>query len=1796
MSESSEAESAISLFAKLPSNYSYAAWQNSIPLLRSLTVRNETSDSYDDLKVELTSDPPFLREKKWTLKRVVAGDKITVEDRDIDLDVSYLGGLSEAERGQIRIRVVVANGTLAESVSEIRLLARDEWGGSGISPELLAAFVLPNDPAVAKVLKGAADVLQQHGKSPSLEGYQSEDPARVWTLLSAIWASVASLDITYASPPTSFEKTGQKTRTPGTILQQGLSTCLDTSLLFASAVEAAGLNPVIIMTKGHCFAGAWLKDKLHGKLAEKDSSEIRKAIDANELVTFETTLATQPSPSRFETAVERAKEQTTLEKESEFVIAIDVARARMAQIKPLASHSAPKEQPNDSEAQSPKKQKTLGLSDPPPLSNLPVDTVEQLPSTPSGRIDRWQRRLLDLTLRNRLLNFRSTKQTIPVVCPEIEKLEDLLADEKRLRLISLPEQNPIGQRDEKLHEQKTNVDLNREFAAKALQRKEVSCDLPLDELEKRLIKIYRAVRNDMSEGGTNTLFLAVGFLRWRRTDNDKKTYRAPILLVPVKLTRKSSKSPFYLRAFEDETRFNSTLIQLLKQDFGKDISGFESSLSTDDSGIDVPKLLQQVRHYVREIAGFEVIDECAVGRFSFSKYLLWKDLVDRTDQLKENRVVRHLLDNPEEVFESGSGEIPEPGDIDRQFNPAEIFHPLHADSSQLAAIMASSEGKDFVLIGPPGTGKSQTIANIVAQCLATKKSVLFVAEKTAALEVVFRRLKKVGLGDCCVELHSKKAQRREFLQQMEDNWLNNRDVDGNDWVEVSKQLKLKRDELNEYVETLHRPLSNGWTPFEAFGIAAKAGESANVDFPWEDSVQHDEARYQQFESTVDDMATAYKTISGRPALAIDHTDWSMGWEKKLLDQIEDFKPKAKDLRNKLSAFSSSVGLEKVTDATREQVLDLLELSNSLIDCENASLAVDADFEELATEATAKISALKKRDTAKSSMLASFENSLDHLPLDQLDLQWREAISRWWPFSWFAKRKVRKLLQTYADPGSSHSDPETDLPALRAIIDSQKSLSEGSLVTILEAWKGVDSNLSELESELSKASRLRGAIEKCGEAHEATQNLTDSIARISNNRAEIVGAASSFNDSWSTFETANRDFASLSGRSPALPADRICESTTESLDHIVENRKRLKPWTSWCAARASAIGLGLEPIASMLGESSTPEELPGKFREAYANWLLPKMVDGSAILRKFSKTDHEKAIRTFCKLDGDKRELAPGHARHIAAHGLPAPEGVPKKSELGLLRHQMQLKRPSKSIRDVVTAMPDSFRKLAPCLLMSPLSIAQYLPADMEPFDIVIFDEASQIPTWDAIGAIARGKQTVIVGDPNQLPPTSFFDKADEEEFDDELESDQRDLESILDEAKASGLPTLQLNWHYRSRHESLIAFSNYSYYGNRLITFHAADDRDLGVSMVKVADAFYDLGKSRTNRKEADAIVADAVERMKGNLELSEDDRRTFGVVTFNMQQQELIQDLFEDARIKNPEIEWYFDEARIEPTVVKNLENVQGDERDVMYFSITFGPTESNPQISLNFGALNREGGHRRLNVAVTRSRQQMIVYTSFSPEQLDSERSKSRGLNDLKKFLQFAETGGTQPLGSFAEGSVGGFDSPFEEAVAEALQNKGWQIVPQVGVSGFRIDIGIQHPDKPGVFLAGVECDGATYHRSAVARDRDLTRQLVLEGLGWNMFRVWSPDWWYDAAEVTKNLDEGLIALLGADRAEEEEHKAQIERNQEGADVERVEPTDDISLEQIEGDIDSMAPVTGQPENESPDAEEPNESSPES
>ena len=399
--------------------------------------------------------------------------------------------------------------------------------------------------------------------------------------------------------------------------------------------------------------------------------------------------------------------------------------------------------------------------------------------------------------------------------------------------------------------------------------------------------------------------------------------------------------------------------------------------------------------------------------------------------------------------------------------------------------------------------------------------------------------------------------------------------------------------------------------------------------------------------------------------------------------------------------------------------------------------------------------------------------------------------------------------------------------------------------------------------------------------------------------------------------------------------------------------------------------------------------------------------------------------------------------------------------------------------------------------MSPISAAQYLDPKRTPFDLVVFDEASQLPTAKAVGALARGNNAIIVGDPKQMPPTAFFvsNMLDEDNLDAE------DLESILDDCLALNIPQTHLLWHYRSRHESLIAFSNARFYENRLYTFPSVNDRISKVTLTHV-DGVFERSKRRCNRAEAEAVVAE----LKRRCHDEEACCQSVGVVTFNISQQHLIDDLLNEACREDPALDaWVFRSE--EPVFIKNLENVQGDERDVILFSVGYGPDEHG-KVYMNFGPLNRDGGWRRLNVAVTRSRQEMMVFSTLRPEQIDLSRTSAEGVAALKAFLEYAQSQ-KLPQNAASVATAQG-SSGIAQSICAFLQKNGYDTATNVGHSQYRIDIGVIDPKNPGQYRLGILLDGSSYGIAKTTRDREMAQIGVLEGLGWQIARVWTMDWW--------------------------------------------------------------------------------------
>ena len=1721
-------------------------WNNQVPPIQRLRLTNEGAEELADLTLTIDCVPEAFPPLRFEHLAVRAEGWIDVPTGTPLLNYALLKSLQEGAPAEITVRATDREGIeIARMGETIRLLPASHWGGSLAVPEMLAAHVFPNDPAVAPLLRRASELLAADEQLLQLDGYQSGIPRNAAAQAIAVFTAIAAANVHYVNPPSSFEITGQKVRTPGEMIGDGLATCLDLVVLGAAVLEQAGLHPVMIMLRGHAYLACWLQESSLSTGIIEDAQVLRKALRNKLLLGCETTLLTGEQVGVSKATTSGAGR---IESSEDFLFAIDLAAARSGErIRPFTlaeteTFARAERAPSVSEGLD-----LSGLED--VFGKKLGEAVEEEMVTGARRVAEWKNQLLDLSRRNKLLNWRPTGGAMHFEYLDAAELEDKLADGSRLRF------EAIDGRRGGSGTAARQLDAGHYAPAigKGLSNGKLLIKMPEGELHKNLLNLERKSRNSLEEGGANTLFFALGFTiktrpgqqsRFRplASGSDRAEYIAPLILLPVDIRRKRAGKAFTLVARDEDALLNPTLLEFLKQETGLEFPRFDRELPTDESGIDVPGIFQYVRQKLLNVPGWELVSEVALGEFSFAKYLMWRDLDAFEEHLRDNALVAHLIDTPRQPYRKVTGEggqaFPRQVELDQTFPVAEMLTPMSADSSQLVAIRAASQGMDFVLEGPPGTGKSQTITNLIAQCLGEGKTVLFVSEKTAALEVVHRRLQSVGLGDACLELHSNKISKSYVYGQLKQAVSGGAESGpANDFLVKAGELGELRRALNDQVDALHIHRDCG---ISVYAAVAQVATHADLEVPVPTGVG---------QLSAEDLATNRQTI------------------RKLSALLRDVQPGA---RTALSAFSGPVKETEFKKACEELIQCVTELTNAaqawaVLSTDLESAAHREDHHELSLLADLLLAAegndystmsiLIDNGTARRKMrqsIETFRKLADHFnklkgsyrpqvgeaPAGRLSLEWQESTTKWVLVRMYKQWKLKKALAPYVTVPVT--EPGADLRQLAVIQELYATLPS----SITGGFKLSKQYITTTVARLNWTERLinfgdSGWAEVLGIEASQLQNCLQRIAREGKEGRELLSTARTYLAALAAARQAVIHWRGLLGRHDATqtssdePVYQLLGQEAET--QIVHQRD----WRAYGifaaerkAARTSGLAYFIDSEENGLEESS--EAAITRYNTGVCRAVATYALANDPKLQRFSSTHFEELLEKFRALDEQFAAVTTGEVQRRLQLTVKDAYRTENRVGMGILHQEISKKRSQMPVRQLIKALGSLLPELKPCFMMSPLSIAQYLPPDGSvKFDVVVFDEASQIPVWDAIGAIARGKQAIIVGDSKQLPPTNFFSKQSGEETDyvDEEDYHAETMESILDEMKAAQVPSWRLRWHYRSRAESLIAFSNRTYYNSDLNTFPAPLATDRAVGWHKVESRGYLTGR---NEIEARALVKYLIDR----LATAAPDALTFGVVTFNQAQQTLIQDLLEKERIARPLIERHFAANLEEPLFVKNIESVQGDERDVILFSVTYGPDETG-QVKQRFGPMNQVGGERRLNVAVTRARREMQIFSSMEPEQIDPRRlgENAAGARDLRVFLSFAKQGPT----AFAEqitsvGGQGEYDSPFERAVAEKLRLRGFETDPQVGVSGYRIDLGVCDPRHPGRYLAGVECDGASYHSTATARERDILRQSVLEGLGWNIVRVWSLDWWHDAERTADRLAEKLAMIRDKPTVEKE------------------------------------------------------------
>ncbi len=1533
----------------------FVTQQNAVDIIRSVSVLNNSQFDMADVSLKISSVPEFFGAVYLDAATLQPGEEHFFKGAAAVPDFDFLSGLSERVKADIVIEAEVSGKPVKTEVKKADVLAFDEWPGYGVNPELLASFCVPRDPAVEKIISKAAQLLKEEGLQ--FDGYQSGDPNVVSRQLAAIFSAAKSENIAYCMPPASFES-GQKIRLPQAILSLGLGTCLDTTMLLCACAEAAGLNPLVFIYSGHAFPAFWLTENTFLECVNDDISEVRKRM-ASGLSQISALESTQLTDKKGSCAGAELAARERITDGAGFMMYIDIARCRKAGILPLPlRYDADGRYFVDREKYEARREETetKRVSD--------ADTAGQ---AFSGRLEKWKRDLLDITLRNPLINYKINKAGVPLLNFDLEALEDALSSGRSLE---------IGAHPKELKKQIT--DITRLSAENDKQLSEIlkneldagrvrSC-YSEDELSKRLTVVYRAHNLSLEENGASTLYIALGFLRWQEKDKAGTDRFAPVLLLPVSLTRRSAGKGYSLTMSGEEIQVNLSLLEMLRVNFRIDASALKT-LPEGEKGVDMTAALTVLRKLVISQKGWDVIEASSVGLFQFSGFVLWNDLNVRCDELKSHPLTGSLISgkNDPRLYTAPCGA----GD--------RLYLPLDSDSSQTAAVSDAACGRTFVLHGPPGTGKSQTITNIIGDALAKGRRVLFVAEKQAALSVVKKRLEKLGLFDFCLELHSNKGQKKNFYEQF-DRVLelaeNAKDVN---FGEAAEKLDAAEKELFDFNKAMHELREAGVSVYGGIEKYIAAAEPSGEPY-----------------------AVSQTGITGK--------QYAAG-----IDALKSLTDIGAAMGEPVNAAFYGAEVKEYGFGLRDEVISL---SRGIV-------AAYAGFASAAAAAAEIINEKKRKyDLSKYGTATGVFETLG----DALYYAGKSGFSRFMS-SVFSARYRRMRKRPYC----------RKLQKLTAGNIDDARLLYGGMKAFIEPAQKLDAVLM-----------TRGALEAAGD--------------------------------W--------------GMETYAAAERYLGGISSLKDYCIYNEIR-----ETCAKLPQ-----LSEIAAMYHTGKTDSgDASGLFIKSFWQSWVTDAVSADPVLSRFSQNEYATKRDRFKAFTEYVAGLTKQEIYLKMAANLPNFKFASmSSSEPGILLKAVKSRGRGITIRRLFEKIPALIAKVKPCMLMSPLSAAQYLPKDFPQFDIAVFDEASQLLTAEAAGAASRGNSVIMVGDPNQLPPTTFF-KAKSD--DTGLDFEDKDLESILDDMLTLNIPERRLLWHYRSCHESLIAFSNANYYDNKLTTFPSPDDITSRVIFKKV-DGVYDRSGTRTNKKEAEAVVEELFSCLKD----AEKSKLSYGIVTFNITQQTLIEDMIDKRLAAEPSLEKYFTAAE-NPVFVKNIESVQGDERDVIIFSITYG-LDKEGKMTVNFGPVNKEGGWRRLNVAVTRACKKIIVFSTITPDAIDLSRTSAKGVKGLKDFMSYA----INCRAYFRRIGAGASDSPLAVSVAGALTGAGYTVSPGVGRSCNKVDIAVS--DDSGAYVLGIILDGPDPGQGASVRDREYGREGVFYRMGWRLTRVYALEWWQDPEGELKRL----------------------------------------------------------------------------
>lgn len=1713
----------------------YEGKTNSFSFLQDVIVTNQSDEDGRDLWLRFEVSPSsFLSIDPIHLSYLERRKKTVVSSFNVHLDASALFSLTEKRVGSIRILLEREEGEILSSLERpLLFLPIEESLSKERIDEVIASFVTPNDPLVTEVLKRALAIKRDKFSSSSFEGYSLHDPNKVLEDVLCIYSALKERGIHYSLAPSSFEASFSRIRLPSDVLKNGLATDLDFALLLASCLEAAALRPMLILYRNHVQTGVWLDTERSFYASKEENSQTVLNFASKgfgHLAIIESDCLREDMKSSFEESLEKGLD--FLENGKGFEFALDVCMCRKERILPLptpktlADGSISFDFPSIKE-----KAEEMPYVDPESRRFLKEGTKGR-----KNRFDHWEDKLLDLNLRNRLISYKSGLRGIEILSFDAEKTMEYL--ENHCKTLLLPSPLPLGKEESVTKILRFPSSLLKEEVSEAYKKDTLLAVNGSDRAEDSLKSLSRKSRTILEESGCNPLFLTLGLIRWfdneKAAEHGKGELYAPIFLLPVTMSYRKNGLAYSLEYSIDDLQLNRTVFEYFKQTFGLSFGRLNPLPRKEDGKVDVRLVYNEIRSILSPMKNWALLEEnSALSLFNFAHFVMWNDLKSHRNKMMNHPIVASF------VYGEKKWNAPEnlvsAEEMDEKVEPKDFAAPLPADSSQVKVIVDAEKGESFILDGPPGTGKSQTIANMIVNFLYHGKKVLFVAEKEVALDVVKRRLDNLHLGQFVLKLASLGTPKSEILSSysrlLELGPLSEEEA----FEELGANLFTERKKLNDILRSLHDKAPYLMSPYDAIVIyLSKKDFLSKPMFPFSYveslSLYDYRKKIEEFEEA-SRLSSSFKDYSHSPFLPFQSRTYSLPYRQRIEGELLPLKELADKLR--LATYNAFFkgGLSVESRKNVHLYLEILSRLQSSVPSWR-DYVLDESFLSKEKELLSTF-AIKKEELALKETLSKTFNENVWILSDVSSLLKEAKEAKALPF--FKRKKAFRSLYS----------------RLSSFFLVPKKPKEDAFISLLEDLNRHQEKAKAFEGEDAYAKYIFGrlSITSSDEAAKKENELENTlyIARalqgmdLGKEPEAFVSYLYEMGDG-ALFGKANETLRSLYSAFEEKEASLKREfdfdlslygDTSDYFAYLAQklfdaknSLGRLGDWTHF-----------LQKIDEAF------DTVPNTFLDAFENGeinakTLADSYSADVCFALLSRVLSERGLasltyeQTLGAIESYRKDITSFQNSSIVETASRISSAFPKGADsFASSTSAYRLSKLSKnggrgaSLRFIFHEFRDLISTLTPCFMVSPSSLAQYLDPNDYHFDVVIFDEASQIPTSEAVGALYRADSFVIAGDEEQMPPSSYFvtsvaDKDSEES----LGSLDEDLESLLDDALVLRLPRKRLSWHYRSRHESLIAFSNNRFYGNSLRTFPSPNNENECVSF-RLVKGDYERGRG-INRPQAKAVVSEIVRRLKDPLLK----KRSIGVVTFNESEQNLIEDLLEKELAKNPRLS---DIAHGERIFVKNLENVQGDERDVILFDVTYGPDRQG-NLSLNFGPLSLKRGERRLNVAISRAREEMIVFSSFEPEKIRAGAAKNEGASFLKDFLLFAKSG-TSSLPNRLENETVENALSISSFLSEDLRKLGYVVKENFGASAFKIDLALASKEDPENYVLGILFDGPNDIKMS-CRDRNVNEPNVLSSLSWHILRLYSVEYLDHPEEVIKKVVNAFNASLEGTKSEEE------------------------------------------------------------